>query len=119
MNSCHRCQPVSISMAIVPPQVRQRPGRRGGLDTLVERPHEKQYTRKSRGLDGGRGGSVTGIGSSRPWRLPVIPERLCRPGCLEMLTPPAAWHAAGRGTRGNDWVNVLTRALSRTPVRVR
>jgi hypothetical protein len=69
-----RCQAVSISTSIEPPQVRQRPGQRGGLDTLVERPHEKQYTRNSLGLAQGRGGSATGSGSSITPRLPIMAE---------------------------------------------
>jgi hypothetical protein len=69
-------QAVSISVTIVPPQVRQRPGRRGGMNTLVERPHEKQYTRNSLGLARAGGGAATGVGSSTPSRLTITAETL-------------------------------------------
>jgi hypothetical protein len=45
------------------------------MDTLVERPHEKQYTRNSFGRRV-RDRSAAGVGSSIPSRLTITAETL-------------------------------------------
>jgi hypothetical protein len=90
---------------MVPPQVRQRPGWAGGLATVVDRPHEKQYSRKrfsaprrsvSR-CSAGKSGT-SGTSPVPRARLAQRAQRVARTD----LGPPQCAHVGARLGAGNS-----------------